>query len=296
MRFRSIQFLACSALLLGMFLSTQAMAQEAGYTLQFSDVKTPSKLHALKGMNEFVQSFFALDSRYTLSKAKTDKTTHTLEITFTKKKKNISGLIVASVVGSDPVKQSFTLPIKVNQTEAEAELSRQLRTLFDYKPAKRKVLLRIKANAAEGDADGAGIEDQIYQTINSEFEQVSANPYELPVKDEDVAHLFKGDKKRFAILKDKAGVDILIVGTINIPATKNLGGATENFYRGKLNAKIKMWDVKHNRLMSNLDMNFTGEGIFSELLYSLTAAAGDKIAPILRKDLGLPAPKTEEKP
>ena len=70
------------------------------------------------------------------------------------------------------------------------------------------------ALAAEGEADAGGVEDAIFNAIESEFEQVSADPYKLPVKDADVPALYKGDKKVLSTLAKEGGADLLVAGTL----------------------------------------------------------------------------------
>ena len=110
----------------------------------------------------------------------------------------------------------------------------------------------------------------------------------MPVKDKDVPSLYKGDKKKLAILKKDAACDLLVVGTVHMPATKNVGGAQDNRYRGKAEVRLRVWDLARHMVLSEVKMDLNGEGIFSELLYSLFDAASVQSTEQIKKDLGFP--------
>ena len=259
---------------------------ERGRVVSIVGIKTPKRLKAAKEIKAFVKSFIMRDRRYTVTEKKDESTTHTISVKISKKGKTLHFSLKGAVLGGDEAEYTASLPLKPALAEIETQIMKGVRDMFDYQPEKTKVLLKILGSAAEGDADGMSIEDTIMRAIADEYEQVPADPYKLPVKDKDVRKLYKGDKKTLKTIRDVGGAELLIAGTVRMPKTKNVGGAASNNYRGKVDVKIRVWDLKRRMIISAIKLTFNGEGIFSELMFSLFSAAAEKSAAHIRDDLG----------
>lgn len=284
------------------FLLTASIAHAEGnlkgggssFVVAFDKVKAPKNLKS-KLLTSFTKDFLKRDKRYTIVAKQDDKTTHTLAIKVAKKGRSykfvMKGLMIA---GGAEASFETTLKGRVSVARVEAEIARGIRTLFDFEPEKMKVMLRILGISEEGDADAGVVEDAIYSAIEVEYDQVVADYYTMPVKDKDVPYLAKGDKKRLKAIREKSGADLLITGTIKMPKTKNIGGATENLYKGKALVRIKVWDLKKHHQVTEVKLDLNGQGIFSELVFSLFDAAAKKSAEEIKQDLGFP--ETVEEP
>ena len=269
-------------------------ALESKYVVSFSGVKAYKGFKDAKRLNAFLKNFMTLDKRYTLVKREKD-ITHSLNITLNKeRKKNVILKMIGDVTDGPTASHEVKLSRKPTLGMVEAQIARGIREMFDYQPKHSKVLIKILGISEEGDADAGGVEEAIFQVISSEYDLVGADPYKLPVKDKDIPFLYKGEKGRLKKIAKAGGVDLLIVGTIKMPKTKNIGGPTANLYRGKALVRICGWDLKNGGQVSEVKMDLNGEGIFTELVFSLFSAAAEKSAAEVRKDLGFPEPQTDE--
>lgn len=294
------KYMTCLAIVLS-FLFIASASYAAGnlkssgsaFVIKLDKIKTASRIKA-KDVEKFTKEFLTRDKRYTFAEKPDAKPTHVLNIKIAKSGKNhkftMSGLIIAG--GAEA---SFEKEIsgRLSNIKVETEIARAIRTLFDYRPEKQKVMFKISGKSEEGEADGAMVEDEIYRAIDSEYDQVVADYYTMPVKDKDVPFLFKGDKKRFKTICEKSGVDVLITGTVTMPKTKNVGGASENRYKGSAIVRLRVWDLKKHIVITEVKLDLTGEGVFSELVFSLFDAAAKKSAEEIKNDLGFPE-KVEE--
>lgn len=262
------------------------------YTVAILSVTTPGK--EAKPLGEFIKGFLQRDPRYTVTAAVEEgKTTHTLTVVLAKAKKGLTLTLKGSALKGKDGDFEAALADKAPLAAIESEVSRGLRELFDYKPPKRKLMIKVTAAAADGEADGAMVGDAIAKAVGGEFNVVTADPYKYPVKDENLPALLKGDKKLLAQFPADAA-DVLIVGMIQIPAVKNVGGAATNRYQGLAKVRIVGYDLKRQSPITEVTMDLRGEGVYSELIYSLLSAAGQKSAQEVVKDLGLPMAKAPE--
>lgn len=269
-------------------------ALESRYVVSFSGVKAYKDFKDAKRLDEFLKNFLTLDKRYTLVKREKN-VTHSLAITLNKEaKKSVILKMTGEVTDGQTADHEAKLSRKPTLGMIESQIARGIREMFDYQPKHSKVLIKIQGVSEEGDADAGGVEEAIYQVISSEYDLVGADPYKLPIKDQDMPFLLKGEKGRLKKIAKEGGVDLLIVGTVQMPKTKNIGGPTANLYRGKALVRICGWDLKHGGQVSEVKMDLNGEGIFSELVFSLFSAAAEKSAAEIRKDLGFPEPRTDE--
>lgn len=290
------------SLLLGLLLlcaivvASPAFAEEAAtfYNVAVLSVTTPPPGKDAKPLNEFIKSFLERDPRYVVTGAVEEgKTTHTLSVVLAKGKKGMTLTLKGSALKGKDGDFEAALADRAPLAAIESEISRGLRELFDYKPPKRKLMIKVTAQAADGEADGAMVADAIAKAVSGEFNQVTADPYKYPIKDENMAALVKGDKKLLAQFPATVA-DVLIVGSIQIPAVKNVGGAATNRYQGVAKVRVVGYDLKRQTPVTEVTMDLKGEGVFSELIYSLLSAAGQKSAQEVVKDFGLPAPKAPE--
>lgn len=283
-------------LLSSLLIAPSALAEEAAtsYNVAVLSVTTPPPGKDAKPLGEFIKSFLERDPRYVVTTTQEEgKTTHTLTVILAKGKKGMTLTLKGSALKGKDGDYEAALADRAPLAAIESEISRGLRELFDYKPPKRKLMIKVIAQAADGEADGAMVADAITKAVSSEFNTVTADPYKYPIKDENMAALVKGDKKLLAQFPATVA-DVLIVGTIQIPAVKNVGGAATNRYQGVAKVRIVGFDLKRQSPVTEVTMDLRGEGVFSELIYSLLLAAGQKSAQEVVKDFGLALPKAPE--
>ncbi len=288
---RFTRYVSLAILLLVSLLSAQSSAADDKRFIVLEPVKAAKSLKGFDKLQTFAKAFLERDSRVAVQTAPDDKTTHFLSVQAKKSGRQILLTVTGKNKGGEKADVTAKLSARPGQAEVEAQFAKAVRLLFDYKPARTKALVRILAKAAQGEADGGVVQDKIERTLAAEYEFVSADPYKLPVTDKDVPFLYKGDKGRLKKLLEGGGAELLVTGTVDIPKAKNVGSATEVRFKGKARAKIRVWDVKNHRRLSDLDLTLNAEGIFSELIYLLLEGAGDQTSKRIAADLGFP---TEE--
>ena len=266
------------------------------FVLALSPISAPAKLKGMDQLYKWTVDFIAKDKRYAVTDKKDDKTTHLLVISVEQGKKGYELVVKGGAITADQDTMTAKVSEKSFDSQAEAAIAKAVRALLDYKPAKTKMLIKIQGSADEGDADGGLVEEPIAKALAAEYDRVPADPYKLPLGPKDIPQLYKGDKKLLKTLGQGSGAELLIVGTVHMPKTKNVGGEAENRYRGVAHARIRVWDMNRGVPLSEASLDLTGEGIFSEMVYSLFNAAGEKGAAEIRKDLGFTEPKPEAKP
>jgi hypothetical protein len=267
-----------------------AKPDDGKLTVLIKPIEAFKGLQDLDKLLDFATDFVQLDPRYTVTHKADAAASVVIQMSFSRSKKGMTLTIKSDTVGIRQGDYSTDLSARPTLAKIEAEISRGLRLTMDYKPAVRKMLVKIMGTAAEGDAYGESVEDAIVEALKAEFERLDNDESTYPVADSDVPALLKGSKTPLDKIR-AAGVNLLVVGTVTVPKTKNIGGASENLYRGKAEVLVKVWDLTRQHLMTQINLELTGEGAFTELVYKLFEGAGEKTADMLLNDMGYPKPE-----
>lgn len=251
-----------------------------------------------EALRQYASDFLSRDKRYTVVKKPSEDVKREIQITLTPRGKTIEFSLSHHTAGDkneENVKAFVSeLPSRLATVQIETEIAKGIREVLDFKPEKYKMLVAIHGSAAEGEIDGAMIQDAIVQALKNEFESIPPDPYKFPIGEKNIPKLYKGDKKLLAEIRKKGNADYLFAGTVHMPKTKDIGGAQANLYEGKAVVRIKGWDLKRRKIVSEVKMDLNGKGIYSELLYTLFEAAAKKSASQVKMDMGFPVEEKDE--
>lgn len=250
-------------------------------------------LNTFKGMTDvdklavFLADFINMDARYTVTGDASVTAAITVEVTFTRTKNGIGIAMNTDTVGIRKASHSAELSGRQTLAAIQSEMARGIRLTIDYKPAQRGALVRIVGSSDDDESYGEMVEDAVFAAIQQDYRRIEANPQKLPVADDNMPALMKGEAQLLNKIRD-AGVALLIVGTVKVPKAVNIGGATQNLFRGKALVTLKIWDLERQHQVANIELELTGEGSFSGLIFRLFNGAGARAAEMVRQDLGYP--------